>query len=890
MSSYDDSPTRRGRRSEWDDIYPGGRDYADARDDLPPPSAKASVGRASVGRASVPSGGSPSGGSPGAGQQGQGQPPSGRGVVGRASVRPVSPSGPIPGDGGWGGDGPPGGGGPGGGGWGPNGPGGPGGPGGGGPRNPFGRWRGEEPDGEGSSKRSASTRAKKARRRNMLIAGFAVFIMLTGAGVVGGTFFIDTVQADGELSFPETTTVYYNDGSLLAKLGEVTRYPLKYDEMNDAVTQSIVASEDGSFWENEGISVSGIMRAAWNNFSGGDQQGGSTITQQYARVAFDLSGETYSRKLREAVLAWKIDDQLSKKQILEYYLNSVPFGRQTYGIEAAAQSFLGKTAKKTAPPEQQVTKAEAMALVLMVKQPNPNPDDPKGQPGYDPTYSPEAEKLSRDRWDYVRGQMREMKYLTAEEDAALKYPKESFKPYNPDVGNGMEKPAGLVVNHVFSELVHSESQFKGKSWKSIKEGGYKIYTTLHPGAQQAAEAAADETVGGSFMNGQPANLQAALVAVEPGTGRVLAYFGGHDGKGSDYGGFYYDEKGDATGVGRYPPGSSFKVYTLAAALKNGVSLKSYWQWTPHDQPGRTGKNQIRNASSCPSDPGKTTQVCSLLDSTTASLNVPYYELTVSVKPARVLEMARDAGVDYMWTDDRVRQELYKTREMSTMTPGKFDIILGIGQYPISVTDHANGLATFAAGGLRAQAHFVAKVMDGDRIVYGETLPKPNQPRILNQQQINDLTYALSKVGSAKLKTNIGWDTAGKTGTWEYNGRTDQNAHAWMVGFTKKIATAVWVGNEKDEQAIKDKSNSTIWGSGIPASIWQKFMIDAMKAMNPKKENTKFNPPNFIGNENPEYSRPSPAGPAPTEQPAPQPGVSGPPGRGNGMPRQIYPPQ
>jgi len=934
MNPYDDSSsTRRARTSHsWDDHYPGGQDYP-PEDDYPAPAARASVGRASVGRAPVPDQGYGGGrydvdpygptyephpqsrdpyasGSYGSGPHGSGpygdlppvSPPvfpvgpglpgpmgqpgpgpemPGRGVVGRASVRPISPSGSPPGVGGpGGGDGP--------------GGRGPGGPGGRGPRDPFGRGGpGDGPDGDGPRRRPGASdpkRAKKARRRNLLIAGFAVFIMLAGLGVVGGTYYVDGVKTSDQLKFPETTTVYYSNGAVLAKLGEVTRYPLKFAEMNDAVVESIVASEDKTFWTNEGVDFTGVMRAAWNNFTGGSTQGASTITQQYARVAFDLEGATYSRKLREAVMAWKIDDQLSKKEILEYYLNSVPFGRQTYGIEAAAQAFFGKTANRKAKPAQQITDAEAMVLVSMVKQPNPDPGDPDGSPGYDPTFSPKADEQARVRWDYVRGQMVELGYLSPEENAAIAFPKlESFRKYDPKAGNGIEKPDGLVVNHVLSELTSSpNSVFKGKSWKSIMDGGYKIYTTIHPGAQKAAEAAADETVKGSYMYGQPASLQAALVAVEPGTGRVLAYFGGHDGKGADYGGFYYDETGVATGVGRFPAGSSFKVYTLAAALREGYSLNSYWQWTPHDMPGRTGTSKIRNASSCPTDMSKKIGACSLLNATIASLNVPFYELTVSVTPAKVLAMARDAGIDYMWTDQRVRQELFKAKDTSTLTPNKFDIILGIGQYPITVMDHANGVATFAAGGLRAQAHFVTKVMDGDKIVYGETLPKPNQPRIMTPEASNDLTYALSKVSSARL--NIGWDSAGKTGTWEYNKRTDQNAHAWMVGYTKKIAAAVWVGNEKDEKAIVDKYKHTIWGSGIPASIWRKFMVDANAAMKPKKENTQFNEPNWIGNTDPDRSVPSPTPPA--EPPkhedciipnmCPSPNPTGPaPGNGNG---------
>jgi membrane peptidoglycan carboxypeptidase len=146
-------------------------------------------------------------------------------------------------------------------------------------------------------------------------------------------------------------------------------------------------------------------------------------------------------------------------------------------------------------------------------------------------------------------------------------------------------------------------------------------------------------------------------------------------------------------------------------------------------------------------------------------------------------------------------------------------------------------------------------MKGDAIVFGERLPKPDQARILSPQQANDLTYALSQVGSAKI--NIGWDTAGKTGTWEYRGKPGENAHAWMVGFDRKIAAAAWVGNKGDEGPIRDKSNSIIYGSGPPASIWQSFMTNATAALNEPKVNTKFNQPNFVGSTMPPGAVPGP---------------------------------
>jgi membrane peptidoglycan carboxypeptidase len=695
-------------------------------------------------------------------------------------------------------------------------------------------------------------RAKKARRRNIVVASFAVFVMLIGIGVVGGAYYIDGIKNPDQLTFPESTTLYYSDGkTVLAKLGQVTRYNLTFDQMNDAVKEAIVASEDKTFWTNSGVDLGSVLRAAWNNITGGETQGGSTITQQYARLAFDLQGATYSRKVREAILAWKLDERLSKEKILEYYLNTVPFGRNTYGVEAASQAFFHKTANKKAPVASQITKADAMVLVSMVKQPEPVPGD-VNHPGYDPTRGPIALKLARDRFEYVRQQMKDLGYLTPAEDAKLQFPLADVKAVDPvsNAGYGMDKPVGLVVNHVLSELSHSDSQFKDMPWQNIRDGGYKIYTTLDVRAENSAVAAADAAVKGSYMDGQPKQLQSALVAIQPGTGRIIAYYGGDDGKGSDYAGIYFDEKGDGNGFGRQPAGSSFKVYTLAAALNSGISLNSYWESKPHDLPGRTGSNRVYNSGTCPTGADKP---CSLLNSTIASLNVPFYEVTMSVSPAKVLEMARNAGVDYMWNDARQRQQLAGA-DISTLVQSQFDTVLGIGQYPITVMDHANGVATFAAGGLRATAHFVTKVIDGDRPVYWEKLPVTEQ-RILSPEAENDLTYALSKVSASNLSN--GWDTAGKTGTWELGTNRNENADAWMVGFTRRLAAAVWVGNRGAEKALRDKYGQPIYGAGIPASIWRAFMTNATRNMKLDQSGTSFAPPSFAGSTTPPGSVPPP---------------------------------
>jgi membrane peptidoglycan carboxypeptidase len=822
--------------------------------------------------------------------------------VGRAQVRPVSPSTP-PGAGGPGGRG-------------PNGPGGrppvPGAPLGEGPdepgrdpagRRPFAgfglgdRRRNRGPGGRGPGggpegrKAWLKEKARKARIRNIIIASVALLIMLSGGGFVGVTLFVDSIKLGEQLPMPETSMLYYSDGTPLARLGENTRYVVPYENMSPYVIEAVIAAEDNTFWTNEGVEFTAILRAAWNNITGGHTQGGSTITQQYARIAFDLQGATYNRKIREAVLAWKMSDQLSKEDIISSYLNTVEFGRQTFGAEAAAQAFFGKSIKKDAPPEKQITRSEAMALVAMVKQPYPDPDNPEGAPGYDPTRGEEGSRMRQraqeeaiGRWNYVKDQLLELSAqdpehftLTPEEAATLEFPT-TWIPESEARNEDLTKPVGLIEKHVLAELVFTPgSPFQGMSYDQIRSGGYHIITTIHPGAQAAAERAADETIPESQMYGQSENMQAALVSVEPGTGRVVAYFGGHDGSGSDYAGIFRTEDGSYAGFGSHPPGSSAKVYTLAAAIRKGYSIHTYWRWTPHPQPGRDPSNPVKNASECSSDMDKETkkpksELCSLLESTVWSLNVPFYSVAASLggsvrEGAReVLQMAYDAGIEHIWNDSGQRadiKDLGGDVERVVQDLG-ISLEVAIGQYRYTVLDHANGMATFAAGGLRADAHFVKEVTKNGEVLFRETLPDPNGPRIMNQAQIDVLNYTLSKVWETSI---AGYQIATKTGTWEYqNGGANANAHAWNVGYTNVLAAAVWVGPKKDEEALYEKNGNPLWGSGLPRRIWEQYMREAIPAMaldGPKR----FNPPNdSVGRLDPPGSFPSPtpsATPTPT---------------------------
>ena len=676
----------------------------------------------------------------------------------------------------------------------------------------------------------AQERARRRRRRRIAIA-FLVAVLLGFGGLGGGVYYADAVPTPAELELPESTMVYFADGRTpMAKLGKETRTILAYDDMVEPVKQAIVAAEDRSFWIHDGIDLTGVLRAAWHNVAGGKPQGASTITQQYARIAADLEGLTYSRKLREAVIAWKLDDKYSKKEILAFYLNTVPFGRGAYGVEAAAQAFFGKSASLSAPPERRVTVAEAMLLASLVKQPEPSPVNPDREPGYDPARGGTAAANSRTRWEYVRAGMIELGYLTQADADALDYP--TVRDITTLAGlSGMDQPTGLIASHVMSELRQSAT-FRNKPVDHILSGGYRIVTTIDRRAQEAAEAAADirRVTAPVAVQGQPANWQAALVAVEPGTGRILAYYGGRSGTGADHAGWFYDDSGRPRGFGQHPPGSSFKIYDLAEALREGIPITSRWDSPATKEFPASGRTRatkagpIRNSTTAKCQPH-----CTLWEATVASLNVTFFELTERLGTASVIDMARRAGIDSMWSDrlgkaEATRVDL-RNKELTELAQG-FTTEVGIGQYGITVLDHANGMATFAAGGKRAQAHFVKEVTKrGDR-VYSEQLTQSDVG--LSPGQLAELNWTLSQVPSARLPN--GWVAAGKTGTWQSAENINRNAHTWMVGYTRALAVAVWLGTTDGHALRTADGKYEVTGSSHAAPIWRQFIVDATAAM------------------------------------------------------------
>ncbi len=345
------------------------------------------------------------------------------------------------------------------------------------------------------------------------------------------------VPLPNQIPNKQVSTIYYDDGkTVLARIGAQNRTDVDISQISKPMQFAMVSAEDRTFYENSGISPTGILRALWSTLTGGDVQGGSTITQQYVKNTYLTNEQTVTRKLKEIVLATKADQKYSKDQIMGFYLNTIFFGRGSYGIQTASQAFFGINAS-------QLSYAQGALLAGLVKQPDG---------GYDPGLHPDA---ARKRWDYVMDGLVTLGKISKSERDSTAYPTTLPRKNGYGVSSGLDGWKGIIVQRIAAELAQH-----GINEQQLETGGLQIVSTISLQAQNAMVGSRT-----TVFSDQPKVLGAAAVSVQPGTGQVKAYYGGEGG----FGGF------DAA-VHSHPPGSSFKAYALAEAISQGISIKSVW--------------------------------------------------------------------------------------------------------------------------------------------------------------------------------------------------------------------------------------------------------------------------------------------------------------------------
>jgi membrane peptidoglycan carboxypeptidase len=686
----------------------------------------------------------------------------------------------------------------------PGGPAGPGGP--GGPADP----------GPGRTPRPAG-RTKRHWLRNSSLIALALLIISAGGGMVALSYYVESVPPPEQTDLAEASTVLFSNGKEMATLQEVNREIIdtRVPELAN-LRNAVIAAEDKDFYQHSGVDFIGIVRAAWNNATGGERQGASTIDQQYARAAARLYEDSYRRKLQEAAMAYKMNQELDKDQILDFYLNTIYLGRGAYGVQAAAEAYFDK-------PATELSAAEAAVIAGVIR----IPDDGTGRSPYDPLHDPENPQVAHERWSYVLDQMVDIGALGATERAELTELPEVIEP--PSGAEPFKGPQGNIVRQVQFEL-------ERKGITDLTTGGYRITTTIDPEVQKAALDAVRRQNKAGYWEGMPENVDAAMVAINPADGSVLAYYGGEDGVGFDMAGPNFDEETNEWYGGR-SPGSSFKIYSLIAELREGISFDSHWKTSEYqpdwlDQPIR---NAGRVADNCE---GRAPDFCTLRWSTQQSYNVPFAHFSEAVPgnqgPAKILQAAKDAGIRLIKnTSDGTTYDL-TTEAATDLAPEHFFHPIAYGQYPVTVLDHASGLATLAARGVYYEPHFVASV---EQKVNGEWVPiegdRVSGEQRVEQQYADAITGVLSTIpGGWGFPLANGRPAAAKTGTWEFDRPGDPrggNNDAWVVGYTPQIATAVWVGDSTGEDPITDQFGGDIGSTGLPAQIWRQFMDAAHAA-------------------------------------------------------------
>jgi membrane peptidoglycan carboxypeptidase len=637
--------------------------------------------------------------------------------------------------------------------------------------------------GKPGGKKARTTKQRRRRRLKIALATLAGLFVLLGV-FVGVVYATTEVPDPSSVQNAQTTVVYYADGTTeMARLGDTNRTNVGLDQVSEGARNAILAAENRDFYSDPGISFTGIVRAAWNNLTGGSTQGGSTITQQYVKNAFLSSEQTFSRKFQELFLAVKLDNEYSKDEILENYLNTIYFGRGAYGIEAAANTFFGV-------PAAALTPEQGAVLAVLVRSPS----------SYDPEANPEG---AQDRWGLVLDAMVEEGWMTQGARDAAVYPPVAPRPQSSALGVPTG-PEGLVVSQALTEL-----EARGYSDEQIRAGGLRITTTVDKATQDAAIAAVTEV-----MEGEPDNLRQALVAVDPRTGGVRAYYGGDIGAGD--GAVDYAQA-------RRQPGSSMKPYVLATALDQGIGVNSRRDGSsPQTFPDRDAPVRNSGGASC--------GACTLVEAMTRSLNTTFYGLAYEVGPDNVRATALAAtGMPETWPANGGLLDDKPT--LAAPDSGVTGSSIGIGEYEMRPIDQAVGFATLANGGVHHAAHFVSRVTDTEGAVLLENGADPGE-QVMSADVANDTTFALEGVAQhSRRALDDGREVAAKTGTQGID--ADDNSDAWMVGYTPSLSTAVWMGSDGYEP-IRNSDEAIIYGAGLPGAIWQQFM-DTVLAGTPEED-------------------------------------------------------
>ncbi|AXG78053.1 transglycosylase domain-containing protein [Streptomyces paludis] len=640
--------------------------------------------------------------------------------------------------------------------------------------------------------RRAARRAERKRRRTgwrrlvptwrMTAGTFLGCALLLVCGFVVGYKYVD-IPAANAAATAQSNVFLYTDGTQIARDGEINRENVKLSQVPRSVQRAVLAAEDRGFYGEPAVDPQGMVRAAWNTATGKGTQGGSTITQQYVKNYYLGQEQTVIRKTKEFFIAIKLNREASKGQILQGYLNTSYFGRNAYGIQAAAQAYYGKDVEK-------LSTAEGAYLASLLNAPSE----------FDVVVHPENRPAAVARWKYVLDGMVKEHWLSERDRDAMAFPQPgNLRPSS----SGLTGQRGYIVQAVKDYLTSN----KIIDENTLATGGYRITTTLDRKKQNAFVRAVKDKVTSQLSADRTAdrNVRVGGASIDPATGQVVAMYGGID---------YTKQYVNNATRRDYQVGSTFKPFVLAAALQNGSETQDGRTISPSTVYDGTNQRMVQGPS------GPTGYAPSNED------DVNYGPITVRVATDKSVnavyaQMAQDVGPETV-KDTAIALGIPKNTPDLTATPS-----IALGPATASVLDMAEAYATLANHGAHGTYSLVRDISrNGTELA----LPAHDSKQAISREAADTTTSVLRGVvdgGTGTAAQSAGRPAAGKTGTAE------KDKAAWFAGYTPNLATVVAVMGADPKTAEQTPLYGALGlgrinGGGAPAQIWGQYTAAALQ--------------------------------------------------------------
>ncbi|MET9498842.1 transglycosylase domain-containing protein [Streptomyces sp. NPDC006552] len=638
------------------------------------------------------------------------------------------------------------------------------------------------------------TTGKRPRRRGWrravptwrtLLATVVVALLLCVGLFAAGYFLVDIPRAN-QAATAQSNVYLYADGTQIARDGKVNRENVQLAQVPKTTQHAVLAAEDRDFYSESAVDPKAMVRAAWNTVTGKGKQSGSTITQQYVKNYYLGQEQTVTRKVKEFFISIKLDREASKSDILEGYLNTSYFGRNAYGIQAAAQAYYGVDAED-------LTTAQSAYLAALLNAPS----------AYDVIAHPENKGRALARWNYVLDGMVKEKWLGAADRAAMKFPV-------PDQARGaavLSGQRGYLVQAV-KDAITSQGILDEDT---LATGGYRITTTLQKKKQNALVHAVDDQLMAHIDKKRrkaDRSVRAGGAAIDPATGKVLAMYGGID---------YTKQYVNSATRRDYQVGSTFKPFVFASAMEHGARTQDGRAITPTTVYDGTNKRPVQGWSGGPYAPAneddRSYGPITLGTATDKSVNAVYAQLAVDVGPAEVKRTAIDLGLPE------------KTPDLNPYPS------IALGPATASVLDMTEAYATLANHGRHGTYTLLAALSKNGTAV---GLPERTTRQAVDRESADTTTAVLRSVvdgGTGTAAQAAGRPAAGKTGTAE------EDQAAWFAGYTPDLATVIAVMGQNPDTGAHTSLYGVgglprVNGGGFPAQIWAQFTRKALAGTEP----------------------------------------------------------